>query len=74
LVPTPSANTLLLTTAGERVFCTLLSADGRTVRTHSAGPRTREAIPVDDLASGCYLLRLSSADGARTEVVKMVRE
>jgi hypothetical protein len=56
------------------VFCTLLSADGRTVRTHSAGPHTREEIPVADLASGCYLLRLSSADGARTEVLRVVRE
>jgi hypothetical protein len=72
--PNPFGRTLLLTTAGERVFCTLLSADGRTVRTHSAGPHTREEIPVADLASGCYLLRLSSADGARTEVLRVVRE
>ncbi len=72
--PNPFGHVLLLTTADERVFCTLLSADGRTVRTHSAAPHTREAIPVDDLASGCYLLRVSSADGARTEVVRVVRE
>ena len=72
--PNPFGHVLLLTTADERVYCTLLSADGRTVRTHSAAPHTREAIPVEDLASGCYLLRLSSADGARTEVVRVVRE
>ena len=61
---------LLLTTADERVFSDHLSADGRTVRMLSAAPHTREAIPVEDLASGCYLLRLSSADGARTEVMR----
>ncbi len=72
--PNPFGRTLLLTTADERVFYTLLCADGRTVRTHSAAPHTREAIPVEDLANGCYLLRLSSADGARTEVVRVVRE
>jgi len=72
--PNPFVRTLLLTTAEERVLCTLLSADGRTVRTLSAAPHTREAIPVEDLASGCYLLRLSSADGARAEVLRVVRE
>lgn len=72
--PNPFGRTLVLTTAGEPVLCTLHSADGRIVGTHNAAPHTREAIPVDDLASGWYLLRLSSADGARTEVVRVVRE
>jgi hypothetical protein len=72
--PNPFGHVLLLTTADERVRCSLLSTDGRTVRTHSAAPHAREAIPVDDLASGCYLLRLSSAEGTRIEVVRLIKD
>lgn len=73
VAPNPFSDQLTLQTGPEAVRYALRAADGRTLGEGLAPQHTRLSLPVRTLPGGCYLLRMWSTDGTRTEVVRVVR-